>query len=67
MENFKTNVSFDGRYLYFYAQNEDNTTGNYYMYRSDVNSVGNGIGIKTELLSKLHEDDIKEEEEEASS
>ena len=67
MENFKTNVSFDGRYLYFYAQNEDNTTGNYYMYRSDVNSVENGTGIKTELLSKLHEDDIKEEEGEANS
>ena len=64
MENFQTNVSFDGRYLYFYAQNPDNTTGNYYMYRSDVNSVENGTGIKEELLSKLHEDDLPPEDEE---
>lgn len=63
LENFKTNVSYDGRYLYFYAQNEDNTTGNYYMYRADVNSAENGTGIRTELLSKLHEDDMPEDEE----
>lgn len=66
LANFQTNVTFDGRYIYFYAQNEDNTTGNYYMYRADVNAAENGTGIKTELLSKLHEDDIPDEDEETS-
>ncbi len=62
--DFKTNVSFDGQYIYFYAKNPDNTTGNYYCYRADVHSAENGTGIKTELLSKLHENDMPSEEEE---
>ena len=61
--DIKTNVSFDGKYVYFYAKNEDNTTGNYYMYRADVTYAENNNGVKEELLSKLHEDDIKESEE----
>ena len=63
MTDFKTNVSFDGQYIYFYAKNSDSTTGNYYCYRADVYSAENGTGIKTELLSKLHEDDMPSEDE----
>ena len=36
------------------------------MYRADVNAAENGTGIKTELLSKLHEDDMPDEDEETS-
>lgn len=61
-KELKTNVSFDGAYIYYFAKNDDNTTGNYYMYRASVRAAENGTGIEKELLSKLDEKDIKEEE-----
>ena len=54
-----TNIAFDGKYIYFFALNEDNTTGTYYMHRAKVD-----IGIaNAELISVLLEDDMPSAED----
>lgn len=61
LEDVKTtNIAFDGKYIYFYALNTDNTTGTYYMHRSrvDINQAN------AELLSVVLDEDKPTVEEE---
>lgn len=61
MTSIKTsNIAFDGKYIYFFALNEDNTTGTYYMHRAKVDT---GIA-NAELLSVLLEDDMPQADDE---
>lgn len=58
---FKTEgISFDGKYIYYFATNTDNTTGTYYMHRSKVD-IGSA---NSQLLSLVLEDDEPADEEE---
>ena len=48
-----TNITFDGKYIYFYALNTDNTSGTYYMHRARADrNVANA-----ELLSVVLDED----------
>lgn len=59
--DFETSVlDFDGRYVYFYAKAENDTTGTKYLYRADVNTAEAGT-IKTECVAELLEDDMETE------
>ena len=55
----ETVMDFDGRYVYFYAKTEGQTTEAKYLHRADCYSES----IKTECLAELLEDDIVEEDE----
>lgn len=65
LEEIKTtNVAFDGNtYVYYFAQNSDNTTGAYYMHRSKVNINQSNA----ELISALLADDMPKDEENQSA
>ena len=55
-----TNIAFDGKYIYFFALNEDNTSGTYYMHRAKVDiNIANA-----ELISVLMEEDMPTNEDE---
>ncbi|MDD4408539.1 MAG: DUF5050 domain-containing protein [Clostridia bacterium] len=63
-ENFKSaNISFDGKYIYFYAQTESNTTGIYYMHRAPIRNAEIGLPCSAELLGVLDDEDIPKDEE----
>lgn len=64
-ENFKTtNISFDGKYIYFYKTSEVNSTGIYYMHMVDVRSAERGTEPEIKLVGFLDEKDMPEEAEE---
>lgn len=64
MTDFKTNnICFDGRYVYFYAKNADNTTGTYYLYRADTRNAELGNPCNVKLVGFLNEDDLPQQEE----
>ena len=58
-----TNIAFDGKYLYFYAKNADNTTGKYYQYRASIRSAEIDNEQEIELLGFLDDEDMPSEEE----
>jgi len=63
--NFKeTKISFDGRYVYFYALNTDNTTGTYYMHRADTRTAELNQSCNVQLLGELAESDQPADEDE---
>lgn len=60
----ETKISFDGRYVYFYALNTDNTTGMYYMHRADTNNAELGQSCSVQLLGQLQTTDQPADEDE---
>ena len=60
----ETKISFDGRFVYFYALNTDNTTGTYYMHRADTRTAELNQDCNVQLLGTLLETDQPSDEEE---
>lgn len=54
-------LDFDGRYVYFYAKAENDTTSTKYLYRADTFTAEAG-SIKTECIAELLKADTKQEE-----
>lgn len=54
-------LDFDGRYVYFYAKAENDTTSTKYLYRADTFTAEAG-SIKTECVAELLKADTKQEE-----
>lgn len=54
-------LDFDGRYVYFYAKAENDTTSTKYLYRADTFTAEAG-SIKTECMAELLKADTKQEE-----
>ena len=54
-------LDFDGRYVYFYAKAENDTTSTKYLYRADTFTAEAG-SIKTECIAELLKADTEQEE-----
>lgn len=54
-------LDFDGRYVYFYAKAENDTTSTKYLYRADISTAEAG-SIKTECIAELLKADTEQEE-----
>lgn len=65
-KNIKAGAAdFDGRFIYFYAQTDENlnSTGNYYMYRANTKSAELGR-MKTECIADVLSEDLAENTDE---
>ena len=55
-------VDFDGRFIYFYAKTDTNSTDNYYMYRANTKTAELGR-MNTECISIVESEDLVEDTE----
>ncbi|MBQ3494952.1 MAG: hypothetical protein IJA69_06000 [Clostridia bacterium] len=55
-------ADFDGKYVYFYAKAENNSTDTYYMHRANLTTAVRGE-MKTECISYVLADDLVEDAE----
>lgn len=63
---FKTDcVDFDGRFIYFYAEITDSSSGTYYLHRADTSNAkdvnDSSSNLNIECIAELLEEDVKTE------
>lgn len=59
VKDFQNRYDFDGRYLYYFAKTENNTTETKYLYRLDTYLLEQQNSVNPQLISKVLEKDKK--------